>query len=115
MNAPEGGMVVWWLEVGKALLLIVITTISGIVWRLLVKLRDDNRSIQREVTGVDGRNGLKSEMREVKAKLGELEDWLLVVDSVIKLRGMYDAQHEHIGEERRQAMERLLRGVRRTD
>jgi hypothetical protein len=111
VNAPE--LVPLWWEIGKAVGFVVFTGYMERLRRLLVDLRDGHRDLKREVSGSDGKNGLKSEMRAVKEKMGELEDWLLVVDSVLKMRGMYDAPHEHAGEERRREVARRLRGIRK--
>lgn len=70
--------------------------------KLVIWMRDEIREIKRDVSGKDGKNGLKSDSAQYNARLDELEEWRIKLDLAAKLeREMYE------GPERRQEARRL--------
>ena len=90
----------WW-EIVKGFLLFTITGLAGVVAKAVVAMRDDIRDVKRDIRGVDGTNGLKSEMRAVVDRVDLIDDRFVAMDAVAEASRMsYD------GEERRHDMRR---------
>lgn len=78
-SADSGADLTMVLEVARWL---VAPGVSLWVLRAILGLRDDVRDVKRDVSGVDGTNGLKSTVRSMGARLEELEDRQLAIDAI---------------------------------
>ena len=73
----------WWTgDQIRTVLMTLLTTCAGFIARLLYTLRDevrdlkrDLREVKKDIHGVDGSNGIKSDVRLLVQRVDVLEDW----------------------------------------
>lgn len=100
LQATLDGNPTW--EIAKGVMLSLSTASILASAALLWRLRDGVRDLKREVCGEDGKNGLKSEMRNVLRRLTAIEARNIAVDAVA------EAERElHDGPDRRHHARRL--------
>lgn len=70
--------------------------------RTVFFVRDEVRDLKRDVSGPNGENGIKSDVKKLTERVDDLEDWQLALEAVARAE-----REQYHGEERRQRSRRL--------
>jgi hypothetical protein len=100
-HAPTEGFS-WWGDQIRTVLMTCITGLVAFTARMLWCLRDDMRDVKRDLHGVDGNNGIKSDVRLLVQRVDVLDDWMKANEAVAK----YEQEHYH-GPDRRAGPRRI--------
>lgn len=93
----------WWS--GDEIRTALMTCMTGLVAftaRMLWCLRDDMRDVKHDLHGIDGKNGIKSDVRLLVQRVDAIEDW-----KIASLAVSESERHHYHGPDRRAGPRRL--------